>query len=185
MSDSAAADEDSADAGAARGGDGKAFARLIRRHEAAVAARMWRFTRDPGAHADLVQEVFVAAYQGLGGYRASGPFAHWLAVIAVRAGYAYWRARARRPDALDETAARRLAESPPPGTAAAEAGELVHRALACLPPRDRLVLTLLYLEGRTVAEAAELTGWSRVMVKVQAWRARAKLRKALETEDER
>jgi RNA polymerase sigma-70 factor (ECF subfamily) len=47
--------------------------------------------------------------------------------------------------------------------------------------RDRLVLMLIYLEGCSVAEAAEATGWSRTMVKVQAHRARRRLRALLET----
>jgi RNA polymerase sigma-70 factor (ECF subfamily) len=45
------------------------------------------------------------------------------------------------------------------------------------------VLTLIYLEGCTSAEAAELTGWSRTMVKVQAHRARARLRKLMRAEE--
>ena len=68
----------------------------------------------------------------------------------------------------------------PTGYSAGEAGELVHRALATLAPRDRLVLTLMHLEGQSVAEVAGSTGWSATMVKVQAWRARARLKKALE-----
>jgi len=46
--------------------------------------------------------------------------------------------------------------------------------------RDRLVLTLLYWEGMSVAQAAGETGWSESMVKVQAHRARKKLRRWLE-----
>jgi RNA polymerase sigma-70 factor, ECF subfamily len=42
------------------------------------------------------------------------------------------------------------------------------------------VLTLLYLESHSVAEAAELAGWSQTMVKVQAYRARQKLRKLID-----
>jgi RNA polymerase sigma-70 factor (ECF subfamily) len=49
-----------------------------------------------------------------------------------------------------------------------------------LSPRDRLVITLLHLEERSVAEAAEHTGWSQTMVKVQAFRARARLKKLLQ-----
>ena len=56
----------------------------------------------------------------------------------------------------------------------------MHALLARLPPRDRLVLTLIYLDGCSVAEAAELTGWSQTMTKVQAHRARKKLKKLLE-----
>jgi RNA polymerase sigma-70 factor (ECF subfamily) len=176
-------DEDARDAAAALHGDGAAFARIIRRHQAEIAGRMWRFTRDPGAHDELIQDVFINAYGSLSGYRADAPFSHWLHVIAVRTGYAYWRARARQAEPLDEQALSRLAE--PPGHDAVEAGDLVHRALARLPPRDRLVLTLQHLEGRSVAEIAELTGWSAVMVKVQAWRARSKLKKSLRAAEER
>lgn len=189
----AAADRE--DAAAALRGDGDAYARLVRRHQDEISRRMWRFTRDPVAHEELVQDVFIEAYRSLAGFRASAPFSHWLHVIAVRAGYAYWRDRARQPLPFEETDLARFAEPPSPGSeppspgsgsasGAAEAGDLVHRALARLPSRDRLVLTLQYLEGHTVAEISELTGWSRVMVKVQAWRARAKLKRLLAFEGE-
>ncbi|HVE13311.1 MAG TPA: RNA polymerase sigma factor, partial [Elusimicrobiota bacterium] len=168
---------DDADARAARVGDGAAYGRIVRRHQGEIARRMWRFTRDPAAHADLVQEVFVNAYRSLESYRELAPFAHWLHKVAVRTGYAFWKAKAREPVLLDDEALGRLAE---PATDAAEAADVVHRALATLPPRDRLVLTLMYLEGRSQAEIAELAGWSVTMVKVQAWRARGKLKRALE-----
>jgi len=56
------------------------------------------------------------------------------------------------------------------------AAELVYKLLGQLPPRDRLVLTLRYLEDCDVAETAQRTGWTKSMVKVQTWRARNKLR---------
>ena len=61
---------------------------------------------------------------------------------------------------------------------------MLHELLAKLPPRDRLVLTLLYLEGLSVAQAAQRAGWSKAMVKVQAFRARKKLRALLEKVEE-
>ena len=60
------------------------------------------------------------------------------------------------------------------------ASEVVELLLGQLPAADRLVLTLLDLEGRPVAEIAELTGWSRTLVKVRAFRARRRLRAAAE-----
>ena len=51
-----------------------------------------------------------------------------------------------------------------------------------MPPRDRLVLTLRYLDQCDVAETARRTGWTRTMVKVQTLRARNKLRKLIESE---
>ncbi len=61
-----------------------------------------------------------------------------------------------------------------------EAAEILHSLLDRLPPRDRLVLMLRYVEDRSVEETAELTGWTQTMVKVQAWRARNKLKKLFE-----
>jgi len=171
-------DRDQQDVEAARKGDGEAYGRIIQRYQSEIAGRMWRFTREPAAHAELVHDVFVNAYLSLQSYKGLAPFSHWLRKIAVRTGYAYWRHRSKESDTLDESALRNLSESPA-GNDAAEAGELVHRALACLPSRDRLVLTLMYLEGHSLEGIAELTGWSISMVKVQAWRARAKLKKVL------
>ena len=60
------------------------------------------------------------------------------------------------------------------------AAEILHSLLERLPPRDRLVLMLRHIENRSVEETAELTGWTTTMVKVQAWRARNKLKKLFE-----
>jgi RNA polymerase sigma-70 factor (ECF subfamily) len=60
------------------------------------------------------------------------------------------------------------------------AAELLGVAMNALSPTDRVVLTLLELEGRSVKEVAALLGASAVAVRVRALRARARLRKALE-----
>lgn len=62
----------------------------------------------------------------------------------------------------------------------AAAAELVQELLAMLSPPDRLVLTLIYLDGCTMAEAAERAGWTTIGTKVRASRARQKLRDLLE-----
>jgi RNA polymerase sigma-70 factor (ECF subfamily) len=53
----------------------------------------------------------------------------------------------------------------------------VGRLLSQLPSEDRLVISLLDLEERSVKEIAAITGWSVSLVKVRAFRARRKLRK--------
>jgi len=60
---------------------------------------------------------------------------------------------------------------------ARHAAEVVHSILAELAPRDRLVMTLIYLESNSLGEVARLTGWTETMVKVQAHRARKRLAK--------
>jgi RNA polymerase sigma-70 factor (ECF subfamily) len=57
--------------------------------------------------------------------------------------------------------------------------ELFGRLLGTLTASDRMVITLLMLEEKSVAEIAEQTGWSKTLVKVRAFRARHRLRRAL------
>lgn len=166
----------------ALGGDSSAFGRLVDRHQAGIAAYLWRFSRELPVHDELVQDVFVEAWRSLRGFRGDGPLAHWLKQIATRVGYRYWRRRERerRSVQLSGDCWPELPAATVEPDAARDAAATVHRLLERLPRRDRLVLTLLYLEENTVAEAALLTGWSATMVKVQAYRARRKLKRLLE-----
>ncbi len=184
----ACADDDAGIVAAAQQGDDDAFARLVRQHQQRIARLLWRFTRDRRVLEELVQDTFVQAHASLGSYRGSGTFGAWLNQIATRVGYAYWRQQDRQ-----RSHQAQLRQSAPPCGAdadaldqlsAREAAERVHALLAGLPPRDRLVLTLLYLEELSVTEAAARAGWSVTMTKVQAFRARAKLRKLLEANDD-
>lgn len=181
--------EDIQDVRESLGGNGEAYARLIRRHQDQIARRMWRFTRDRRMLEELVQDVFVEAYFNLASFRGEAPFGHWLNRIATRAGYGFWRQRRReRPGAGSPNARAPLSledwdgfqAAPEAPLEATEAAERLHELLARLPPRDRMVLMLMYVEELSVAEVARQTGWSQVMVKVQAFRARKKLKKLLE-----
>jgi DNA-directed RNA polymerase specialized sigma24 family protein len=67
------------------------------------------------------------------------------------------------------------AQAAPPGDALG-ARETVEKLLAYLSVDDRLVITLLDLEERSIAEISQLTGWGKSMVKIRAFRARRKLR---------
>ncbi|MEW6367787.1 MAG: RNA polymerase sigma factor [Acidobacteriota bacterium] len=169
-------DVDRADIRGSIEGDGESYRRLVARYQDHVSAIMWRFSRDKQVHIELVQDVFVESYLSLRTYRGDAPFSHWLTRVATRRGFHYWKLRARQrtrqETPLTEGAAVSLEEMSPE-LAAVE----VSRLLARLPPRDRLVLTLRYLEDCTTEETARRTGWSRTMVKVQCWRALRKLRR--------
>ncbi len=164
-----------------RRGDSDAYRRLIERHQEHVGRILWRFSRDRMVHEELVQDVFVEAYLGLRSYRGKAPFEHWLSRIATRVGYRYWKQTARRRKTESFTLEEwdRLPDESPQDMDPVEAASLVHRLLAQLSPRDRLVLTLRYLEGCDVNETARRTGWTRSMVKVQTWRAKKKLENLL------
>ena len=176
---------DWADVQASLGGDHDAYARLVRRYQQTIGVTMWRFTRQRQLWEELVHDVFVEAYLGLNGYQGRAPFSHWLRRIATRVGYRFWKRRRRqeRERPLDEAADAAVARDDA-ADAQRQAAEVVHELLARLAPRDRLVMTLMYLEQCTVAQIAELTGWSESLVKVQAFRARRRLRRLCETKGE-
>ena len=165
-------------------GDDRAFAELTLRHKGRVFGVAARFARDSAELEDICQEVFVQAYFKLRQYRRDSPFEHWVLRITTHKCYDYLRKRRRggtliSVDAMLESGYEPSApERPVPHPDL----ERLHAALAQLSPKEHLVITLLELEERTVAEIAELTGWSESNVKVRAFRARAALRKHMENQ---
>jgi RNA polymerase sigma-70 factor, ECF subfamily len=158
-------------------GDGEAYRQLIERHEQEIAKRMRRFSRDPRVLEELVHDVFVEAYFSLHSFRGDAPFEHWLHRIAVRVGYKHWSAKGKEGKIASMDDMEVAAPTPVENDS-----ELLAKVLDRLSPRDRLVVTLMYLEEHSVEETAKLTGWSKTMVKVQAFRARGKLKKMMEKE---
>jgi RNA polymerase sigma-70 factor (ECF subfamily) len=169
------------DVRASRRGEPDAYKRLIERHQQHIGKIMWRFSKDPLIHEELVEDVFVEAYMSIGTYREKAPFENWLARIATRVGYRYWKQQARQKKferfSLEEW--DQLAGEVPDEIDSTRAAALLHNLLGQLPPRDRLVLTLRYLDGCDVAQTAHRTGWTKGMVKVQTNRAKKKLEKLL------
>jgi len=172
---------DRADVAASLDGDAGAFRRIVQRHQPQIARRMRRLARDPNSVEEIVQDVFVEAYFSLSGYSGKAPFEHWLNRIATRVGYAFLKRRQKQMKLTGNSIDLQNSIAAEPANAD-EAAETLHHVLDRLSPRDRMVITLLHLENRTVAGTAEFIGWSQTMVKVQAFRARAKLRKLLENE---
>jgi RNA polymerase sigma-70 factor (ECF subfamily) len=137
---------------------------------------------------DLAQEVFMKLFTRLDQYhgRDGVPLEHWVSRVAVTTCLDALRSERRRPEwrwadlGEGERAWVEFFVGEEPASAPADvqsAREATDRLLSLLAPDDRLVLTLLDLEERSVAEISALTGWGRSAVKVRAFRARQKLRK--------
>lgn len=138
------------------------------------------------AEEDLSQEIFLKMFTRLDQYQGAVPFPHWVSRIAVTTCIDQLRAQKRRPefrwadlpeeqaDVLDQVLTDQ--RDTPPGDALA-ARELVNKLLDQLKPEDQMVVRLLDLEQKTLAEISALTGWNQTLVKVRAFRARRKLQK--------
>jgi RNA polymerase sigma-70 factor (ECF subfamily) len=172
---------------AALKGDCASFEPLVTKYQGRVFATARRYARRESEVEDIVQDVFIKAYQRLPGFRGDSPFEHWLMRLAVRTCYDYLRGHQRNR----ETAFTELTESendwlekyvvqPDGASESAEAARLLlERVLSQLSAASRLVITLLEIEERPVKEIAELTGWSVSLVKVRAFRARAEMKRVL------
>jgi len=139
---------------------------------------------------DLCQEVFLRILASLDQFRGKVPFEHWVSRLAVNTCIDHLRRQRSRPELrwadLDPSETGVIewlaaTESSPSTESSFAARELVDRLLETLDPKDRLLIRWLELEDLTVRDISERTGWSPTLVKVRAFRARHRLRKALET----
>lgn len=134
---------------------------------------------------DLAQEIYLKIFSRLDQYEARKPFEHWVSRVAVTTCLDALRAEKRRPEWrmadlgeeesewLEYVTSDEKNEAPADGLGARE---IMTKLLQVLPEDDRLVICLLDLEQKSVAEIGEMTGWGASKVKVKAFRARKKLK---------
>src|SRR5216110_2841511 len=87
-------------------GDSASFEPLIQKYQPRIFATARRYARRDSEVEDIVQEVFIKAFQKLSGFRGEAPFEHWLMRLAVRTCYDFLRAHQRNR----ETAFTELSE---------------------------------------------------------------------------
>jgi RNA polymerase sigma-70 factor (ECF subfamily) len=168
-------------------GDTASFEPLVQKHSPRVFATARRYARRDSEIEDIVQEVWLKAFDKLKSFRSEAPFEHWLMRLTVRTCYDFLRGHQRnRESSFSELTEReedwldRFVTAPESASESADAARmLVDRVLEKLSPSARLVITLLEIEDRSVKEISEITGWSMPLVKVRAFRARGEMRKIL------
>jgi RNA polymerase sigma-70 factor (ECF subfamily) len=171
-------------------GDEAAFEQLFERHRRKVARIAGRFFSQREQIEEIIQDSFTKAYFALNTYHGTheASFRAWLTQIAVNSCYDQLRRARRRPeqaagdftDSQMHEFAVRLRADLPDVESTLVSRDLAQKLLGRLSPEDRLVLTLLDVEGYSVAEIAEMANWSVSKVKVRAHRARAHLRRVMQ-----
>ena len=133
--------------------------------------------------------IFIKVFHNLASFSGQVPLEHWVSRIAVNTCLNQIASEKARPeirqaDLTEEEAAviQQLAstadELNPDNRFASR--QLVEHLLDSLKPAERMVIDLLYLQGRSVDEVRQLTGWSGPLVKVRAFRARQKMKHQLD-----
>jgi RNA polymerase sigma-70 factor (ECF subfamily) len=167
---------------AAQGGDGAAYARLLREILPYVRGIARRHHSTPDRLEDVVQDVLLTIHRVRHTYDPSRPFSAWLGAIAHRRSIDAVR-RKVRTDAAEtfspiayETYADPAANKE---IAAHEDSAVLNEAIATLPPGQRQAVELLRLKEMSLAEASEASGQSVGALKVSLHRAIRALQKTL------
>jgi RNA polymerase sigma-70 factor (ECF subfamily) len=162
----------------AQAGDVAAFEALYRAHAAAILKLCLRMVRDDADARELLQDVFVRAWERLNSFRGQSAFGSWLHRLAVNVVLERMRSTKRRDAHLVTSDDEAVFGSH------TNAGDLETRmdletALESLPAGARTVFVLHDMEGYSHDEIAQMTGTAAGTARAQLWRARRALMKLM------
>jgi len=159
----------------AQQGDVSAFETLYRTHAAAVFALCRRMTGNDRDARELVQDVFVRAWERLRTFRGESSLVTWLHRLAVNVVLGHLRSASRhRADELSDDIAG------PTRSDRIDDRLDLDAALARLPDGARTVFVLHDIHGYSHEEIAQMTGTAPGTARAQLWRARRALLHVLE-----
>jgi RNA polymerase sigma-70 factor, ECF subfamily len=175
----------------AQEGDESAFSEIVRRYSPRVFSVASRFFRQRSSVEEAAQEVFLKVFTQLKSFEGRGSMEGWVTRIATNTCLNIIRSAKRRPELtvsdLTEDENKWLDDQLYDATESQHsveqtliAADLADRVLDVLTPEDQLALLMIDGEDASVKEVAETTGWSESKVKVRAFRARKKVREAME-----
>jgi RNA polymerase sigma-70 factor (ECF subfamily) len=176
----------------ARAENERAFEEIVRRYSPRVFQIASRFFRQRAQVEEAAQEAFLRAYTQLSSYEGRGSFEGWLTRLTTNLCLNMIRSAKRRPeltvsdltDDESEWLENRLAgvsvERHESSERSLVAADLAEKVLTEMSPDDRMVLMSIDGNDLSVKEVAEMTGWSESKVKTSAFRARRRMREAVE-----
>src|SRR5437870_6869018 len=165
--------------------DDEAARELVRRLYPLVAKMVRSHRPRRTSEEDLCQMIFIKVFQKLSQFSGKVPLEHWVSRIAVNTCLNQIESEKARPELREADLSEEeqavvanlavVSEELGPDRRLASR-QLVEHLLAALKPVERLVIDLLYLQGRSVEEIRKITGWSAALIKVRAFRARQKMK---------
>jgi len=176
----------------AQSGDMSAFTELVQRHDRSVFALAARYVHSAEDAKDIYQEVLIKVFRGLPGFQHRSEFSTWIHRIAVNVCLSH-RGRGKHAlqvpldagtghDENSHSAVRELHSNdggPERAAIDADTAEHLRRAIASLPPRQRMVFTLRHYEGQSLKEIAGVLRCSEGAVKRYLFMATRRLRDQL------
>lgn len=144
-------------------GDADAFNELVRRHHAKIYGLAYRILGHPEDAADATQEIFLEAYKSIRSFRFESKFSTWLYSIGINICQQYIRKSDSRQrtlkaytESLEERGGLHSTESPDRSVLKTERDSIIQEAIDQLPPKQRAVVTLFYMQHLKYREIAEI-----------------------------
>jgi RNA polymerase sigma-70 factor (ECF subfamily) len=169
--------------------DEEAARELVRRLYPLVAKMVRSHRPRRTSEEDLCQMIFIKIFQKLNQFSGKVPLEHWVSRVAVNTCLSQIESERVRPELRhadlseeEQAVIENLAVSSEELAPDRQLGsrQLVEHLLEMLKPAERLVIDLLYLQGRSVEEIRQITGLGVAAIKVRAFRARKKMKAQLE-----
>ncbi len=165
-------------------GDDVAFDRLFSQLRGPISASLRRWLRTDDKVDDALQITWMKVHNSRARYRRGAPVLPWVLTIARNVALDHLRSRAAKDRSLDDETARRIPDerSQPFDWSSEDEQEVVaavRAAIDQLPRSSREVVRMHKLEGRSMAEVAEILGINEGAARVRAHRGYKALAKLL------
>ena len=160
-------------------GEREAFRLLVERHQDVVFGTAYHMTGSPALAEELAQEAFLAAWQGIRGFRLGRPFKPWLMRILVNTVLAQRRQRTVETTPIEASGGAADGDNPAAVVEAQVERQRLQQAINGLSPEHRQVVVLRYFAELTVPEVARASGVNEGTVKSRLHRAHRALRERL------
>ncbi len=160
----------------ARRGEMEAFEALYRRHSPNVFGLALRMLQNRADAEDMLQEIFLQAYDRLPGFEGRSAFGTWLYRLSVNRCLDHLRSRGAKEQSRNEPLTPEL-----PGRASNPGlrGLELERAIGELPPSSRAAFLLHHVAGFDHKEVGEMLGIAVGTSKSLVHRARTRLKEVL------
>lgn len=172
---------------ASRKGDGDAFSELVVRHQDRVYNLVMKFVRNPTLAEDVVQRVFINAYQRVRDFKGDAAFTTWIYRIAFNESVSTMRYEGRRRgpsiygDGDGLIVEPEDTHDPSEGLEREDRRALLMKALSLIAEEDRRLLLLREMEELPYDEIASILDIPVGTVRSRLHRAREALRAAIGT----
>lgn len=161
-------------------GDEQAFKALYETYAPMLASYIFGVTNDKAIIEDVVNEAFFKAWRALGRFRGESDFGTWITTIARRILFDMYKKNQNTEDLSEVDDIPDDQSSPFENVSINGQAALIKKALVSLSPEHREVLQLMYMQGKSIQEIAELIDCPVNTVKTRIFHARKKLKKIID-----